>query len=124
MPGNPEDKIAAQRKMIITVTVKMIFLRSGLSGRVSSSTFFASTRFDGGFIRCGNSGGRKAKIITQAESATPMPTSEPSWARPGKPPKFKTRKAEIVVTAAQKMLGAIARRISGMDSSGCASASW
>ena len=53
-----------------------------------------------------------------------MLTSEPSCARPGKPPKFKTRNAVMVVAAAQKMLGAIARRISGTDKSGWASASW
>ena len=74
--------------------------------------------------RSGNSGGRKAKIITQAESATPSPTSEPNCAKPGSPPKFSTRKAVIVVTAAQKMLGAIPRRIWRMERLGWASASW
>ncbi len=54
----------------------------------------------------------------QAERLTPRPTSVPNWPRPGKPPKFRTRKAEIVVSAAQKMLGAIARRTCGMDRSG------
>ena len=44
--------------------------------------------------------------------------------RPGKPPKLSTRKAQMVVTAAQKMLGAIARRTCGIESSGCANASW
>jgi hypothetical protein len=66
----------------------------------------------------GNSGGRNAKIITQAESATPSPTSDPNWASPGNPPKFRTKNALMVVTAAQKMLGAMARRILGMVRSG------
>ena len=53
-----------------------------------------------------------------------MATSDPSWPRPGNPLKFNTRNALIVVTAAQKMLGAMAWRISGTDNSGCARASW
>jgi len=37
-----------------------------------------------------------------------MATSVPSWPSPGNPPKFNTRKAQIVVIAAQEWLGAMA----------------
>src|SRR5689334_13704068 len=96
----------------------------------TNRTFFGGTGRAGGALvgsgtvvfrtlrRSGKSGGKNAKIITQAESATPIATSEPSCARPGRPPKLSTTKAAIVVVAAQNMLGAMARRISGTDNCG------
>ncbi len=62
--------------------------------------------------------------ITRAATATPIATRVPNCARPGRPPRFNTRNALTVVIAAHKMLGAMARRISGTLSCGCANASW
>ena len=102
----------------------------GVGGAASASFGGNRNRPPGGFgqlgrrfRRPGNSGGRYAITMTSAARATPMATNEPSCARPGNPPKFNTKNALMVVMAAQRMLGAMARRISGTYNCGCASAS-
>ena len=62
--------------------------------------------------------------MTMAARATPMATRVPSWANPGRPPRFKTRKALMVVIAAQRMLGAMARRTCRIVNCGWDKASW
>src|SRR5258706_5562324 len=123
MGGSPKINTATEKRMMVAVLAKVILMRPGCTGGGGATTV-GETDKSLAFLRSGKSGGKNAKIMTQAESATPMPTREPSCAKPGKPPKFRTTKAVIVVTAAQKMLGAMARRICGTDKSGCASASW
>src|SRR5580692_5288345 len=113
--GHPKDKIVTQSKIKKLLTAKTNFAGNGLRGSADSFSIAAASGGSRRVIRSGNSGGKKAMIMTRAERATPRPTSEPSWARPGNPPKLSTRKAQMVVMAAQKMLGAMARRISGTD---------
>src|SRR5258705_2013319 len=123
MGGSPKINTAREKRITAAVMAKMILMRMGYTGGGVGATA-GVTGGPLGFLRSGKSGGKNAKIMTHAESATPIPTRDPSCAKPGNPPRFKTMKAVIVVTAAQKILGAIARRICGTESSGCASASW
>src|SRR5207249_9484031 len=111
--GRPKSNVASEIKIKMAVTAKTRFARTGSSGSTAFDSLHESATVGLGYLRCGKSGGKKAKIITSADRPTPTLTSEPSCARPGKPPKFKTRNAVMVVAAAQKMLGAIARRTSG-----------
>src|SRR5437879_1415372 len=101
MGGRPKSKTVKEKRRRAAVMRKTRLEEVGLGG----GGLRLGLRLGGGgrglwVQRSGKSGGKKAKIMTQAERPTPRPTSEPSWARPGKPPKFRTRNALMVVTAA------------------------
>src|SRR5580658_929027 len=81
--------------------------RHGLSPATTTAFSLNGTRFSLGSQRSGKSGGKYSKIMMHAASATPSPTSVPNCPKPGSPPRFSTRNAQIVVVAAQKILGAI-----------------
>src|SRR2546427_4277465 len=88
MRGRPKRRTAQEKRRRVAVRRNVgIGLGSELGLRLRGGEGGTGD----GLQRSGKRGGRKAKIITQAERPTPSPTKEPSCARPGKPPKLRTR---------------------------------